>query len=649
MADYSSMTDDQLMDIINQGGGGRKEEEQDSGFLQDIGGYLKEHGEVPGALAGGLSGAAAGAAVGSVVPVVGTAIGGLAGGILGGALGSAGGSLASDAAMGEDLDFGEAGKEAAISVGFDIATLGAGRVLRPVARAIGITDGGLTGLFRSKPQPNVADEIVDMSKIEANTIESKRLTQGFLTERNKHAGLSAAQTGQASFLRSMGEGLADIGIFSGALTSRRINANNQVIHEAIKDMSEGVLDVASDQTMKGAGQVLHGAVEAGRTAAQSLMDDGVNALVKEHGQRTVSTLPVVRALNNFKRANTGDISNKVSKGTLTKTTELMENLLERSGVMAKAKQADLSSLIEFEKSLQRDIKKAMPNSSFADPVAVAELTKLKKAVQEGITESLDNISPNAGANYRALNAAYSDTMSNLLPPRLGAAFAGAAKGEYDALGRMLMSGGSTSAIEMLMKSMDTAYATAAKAGIDMTSVAAKDANTARQFIRQGYVKNIFKDVNEATDLTKFANKAKQLSAPDAMARAKAVLGPENFNDYKRVVNAIGDTSDQAKSSLFGLAMRQKELQGITAVGGIATAASGGAAAAASGAGMILLAPVVLSRIVTNRQAVNHLLGLNTAVKRGIINDAGIASGMAKIFDSLDDNAKEDIRNEAWYN
>lgn len=633
MTDYSKMTDAQLQDIISQGGGAGKRPDVDSGFFQDIGGYLKKHGEVPGGIGGAIGGAALGTAI---LPGPGTLIGGA----IGGALGSAGGSLASDALMGEELDFGDAAKEAAISVAIDAGTFGAGKVLRPISRALGITDGGLTGLFRAKGEPNMADEIVDMSKINANTLESKRVTHKFLTDRAKNGGLSAAQTGQAAFLRRAGEGLADVGIFSGALASRRIAANNEVIHSAIKDLSEGALDVAADHTMEGIGKVLHGAVEAGRTAARSLMDDGVNSLVKEHGQRTVSTLPVVKALRKFQMKNTGDIANTVSDSTLKKSTDMMDRLLEKAGVLAQAKQADLKSLIDFEKSLQRDISRAMPNSAYNDPVAVAELTQLKKAVQEGITETLENISPNAGAAYRKLNSDYSDTMTNLLPKRLGKAFAGADAGEYDALGRMLLSGGSTSGIRLMMNSLDTAYAAAKQAGTDMTGTVAKNADDARRFIRQGYVKNLFSTVGEATDLTKFANKARQLSTEDAMARAEAVLG-KDFNDYKRIVNAISDTSEKTGSSFFQLAMRQKELGTLGSVG--AVGAGIGAGAGIATAGMVLLAPMVLSRIVTNKQAVNHLLGLNTAVKRGLINDDTIGSAVARVIESLDDTDKEAIR------
>jgi len=171
----------------------------------------------------------------------------------------------------------------------------------------------------------------------------------------------------------------------------------------------------------------------------------------------------------------------------------------------------------------------------------------------------------------------------------------------------------------------------------MTGTAAKNADDARRFIRQSYVKNVFSTVGEAADLTKFANKATQLSTNDAMARAKAVLG-DDFNDYKRIVNAISDTSTKTGNSFFQLALRQKELGTMGAVG---LGASMGAGMAT--AGSILLAPMVLSRIVTNKQAVNHLLGMNTAVKRGLINDDTIGNAVARVIESLDDHDKDAIR------
>ena len=636
MADYSSMTDEQLAEIVALGRGGARgnDSDTDGSFLQDIGGYLKRHGEVPGAIGGAITGAAAGSMVGPI----GTIVGGLAGG----ALGSAGGSLASDAAAGEDLDFGEAGKEAAISVAFDIATLGAGKVLKPVAHALGMSGNGLNGLFRTAKKSNIEDEIVDVSKINAGTKESLRITQKFLEE--KGSTLTAAQLGQVNFLRTIGEGIGDIGVVSGRMAAGRIEKNNDIIHAAIKDLSEGGLDIGTDQTFKGAGEVLYGAVTAGRTAARSLMDDGIKSLTKKHGMKKVSTMPVVKALRKFKAANVRNITDDVSKGTLSKTDELIDRLIQQSGKIVSAKQADLGTLIAFEKSIQRDINKAMPSvsNSFSDPQAVAELTQLKKAIQGGITESLNKINPEAGSTYRALNSAYSETMTDLMPDSLGSVFAKASMDEFDALGKLMISGTDQSKIGKMMKSLDKAYAVAKKAKIDMSDYPAKTADDARKFIRQGYVKQVFSTVNDATDLSKFAGKAAMLGSTEAMTRAKAVLGPD-FNNYKKLVNAISDTSTGASSNMFGLAIRQKEVGTLTGMAQVGGAGAAGVGTAGLGAVGILLAPVIMSKLATNKRAVNMLLGLDAKVTRGAIDPDNIPAAVGKILESLDDHDKEDIR------
>jgi len=638
MADYSSMTDEQLTEAIALARGVRGDDsDTDGSFLQDIGGYLKRHGEVPGAIGGAITGAAAGSMVGPI----GTIVGGLAGG----ALGSAGGSLASDVAAGEDLDFGEAGKEAAISVAFDIATLGAGKVLKPVAHALGMSGNGLNGLFRTAKKSNIEDEIVDISKINAGTKESLRITQKFLEE--KGSTLTAAQLGQVNFLRTIGEGIGDIGVVSGRMAAARIEKNNDIIHAAIKDLSEGGLDIGIDQTFKGAGEVLYGAVVAGRTAARSLMDDGIKSLTKEHGMKKVSTMPVVKALRKFKADNVRNITDDVSKGTLSKTDELMDRLLLQSGKIVSAKQADLGTLIAFEKSIQRDINKAMPSAAnaFSDPQAVAELTKLKKAIQGGITESLNKINPKAGSTYRALNSEYSETMTDLMPDSLGSVFAKASRDGFDALGKLMISGTDQSNIGKMMKSLDKAYAVAKKAKIDMSDYPAKTADDARKFIRQGYVKQVFSTVNDATDLSKFAGKAAMLGSTESMTRAKAVLGSD-FNNYKKLVNAISDTSTGASSNMFGLAIRQKEVGTLTGMAQVGGAGAAGVGTAGLGAVGILLAPVIMSKLATNKRAVNMLLGLDAKVTRGAIDPDNIPAAVGKIIESLDDHDKEDIRKAA---
>jgi len=85
--------------------------------------WLQKNMELPV----GLGGAATGAALGIPFGPVGIATGAL----IGGAIGSGSGSLISNELAGEELDYAEAAEEALISAGFDILTLGLGRIFKP--------------------------------------------------------------------------------------------------------------------------------------------------------------------------------------------------------------------------------------------------------------------------------------------------------------------------------------------------------------------------------------------------------------------------------------------------------------------------------------------------------------------------------------
>jgi len=87
-----------------------------------------------------IGGALGGAALGTaILPGVGTAVGG----VIGGALGAFGGELAEDVMSEEDMNYANAAQEAAISVGLDVATLGAAKWAKPAyfagKRALGFT------------------------------------------------------------------------------------------------------------------------------------------------------------------------------------------------------------------------------------------------------------------------------------------------------------------------------------------------------------------------------------------------------------------------------------------------------------------------------------------------------------------------------
>lgn len=643
MTDYSKLTDDELNALILKGGGSTTGDMiEDQSFFSDVGGYLKENLEVPASIGGALAGAAAG----SAVPVVGT----IAGGIIGGAAGAFGGSLASDVVTGEELDLGDAAKEAALSATFDVATLGAGKVLRPVAKSLDIPVGNLfrRGLGIAPKTPSVRQRIVNFDDIEANTPESLRITQEFLLSKGG-GGLSAAQTGQAGAVRKIAEGIGDTGLFSGIFAKNRIDANNQVIKDAIDELIDTGMDIGASRTIGGVGEVVAGAIETGRSAAKSLYKDGLNNIIKEYGKKKTSTKPVAAALEAFEKRYRTDLGSKIGRKTLKEADKIYGNLFKKSGAYKRAKTANIDSLIQLQKDVTNMIQKAMPNGKNADPKAVKDLTKLNKALQSGVETALKNISPNAASAYKQMNKVYSETMTDLFPKINSRIIAASEKGDYDTIGKLLVTGTNKSKIGNMMSSIDAAFAAAKKAKVKLPDGVPQNAKQAKKFVRQGYVQELFRGIDDATDFTRFGKMAKDLNSPEVAARAKIILG-EDYGNFRRIVNAIADTSRKQKGTLFDLAIRQRELGAAAAVPTGIQAALGVGAASVGGLGMgamVFLTPMVLSKIATNRFAVNRLLALNEQVARtaGEMAPEFFMSSALKIIDSLDDEDKDAMRRD----
>ena len=253
------------------------------------------------------------------------------------------------------------------------------------------------------------------------------------------------------------------------------------------------------------------------------------------------------------------------------------------------------------------IDEAMPNSANANPVAVRQLTQLSQAVKKGINKSIKRRSPNLASAYNELNKTYGATMQGLLP-RINSRFATAAKNsDYHAIGNMLLNNNNVSKIKAMMNSVDTAYQTAAKAGLKPEG-AAKTALQAKRKISEAYMQNVFKTMTRESDPTKFGNFARNQLTAESLAKSKAILNAKDFGRYKMLLNVISDNSKGVENTMFGLAFRQRETAGVAGLLG-----AGGAGAVFSSIPMlagILVLPEVLGRIATNSKAVNKLISLN---------------------------------------
>mgnify|MGYP003631058467 CR=1 FL=1 len=598
MPDYRSMTEEELDALLAE------DTTTVNDLLKDAGGYLKKNLDLPA----GIGGALAGAAAGSVVPVVGT----IAGGILGGALGTGLGSAASDVLEDGEVDVMDVVGSVGTSLAIDAATLGLGKIVSPIARSLGMTPQSLLNAGKKKGL-QLADELLDINKVQGGTLDSIRITQQFLE--SEGGSLSAAQTGQASAWRRLFEGIGDIGLVSGRTARARVAQNNKIILDSVDELSARAGD--NLYTADSIGEELFGIIETGKQAATKLYGDGLDNIIKETGNARINIGQIKGALVAFKKKYNSPLGTSLTKSVQDQADRLIMDLTNSPEVATllnkNVKEATVGQIIAFQKRVGSLIDEAMPNSATANPVAARQLTELSQMIKGGVYRSLKNHSPNVAATYKTMNKAYGKTTQGLLP-KINSRFATAAKNEdYHAIGNMLLSNKNNSKITAMMKSVDTAYEAAAKAGIKPQEGVAKTAVAAKKKIKEAYMQNVFASLTRSTDPTTFGKFASDALKSDNAKKSLTILGAEDFGRYKMLMNTLIDNAQGAESTMFGLAFRQRETAGVAGLLG-----AGGAGAAMSSVPLlagVLLLPEVMGRMATSPAAVNKLLSLNQNITK----------------------------------
>ena len=611
---------------------------QKPSMISRVGDFMGRNAELPGSVAGGLAGAAYGTALGPVGTVV--------GGIVGGTLGAFGGSLASDAYEGERLNFEEALKEGAISAAFDVATLGAGKVLKPIARSLGVNTADLLVNISGRAKPKPAPQLADLpTNVAFDTPESLRITQQLLEEGG--GSLSAAQTGQASFWRRTADEIGQIGLFSGSVSAKRVRANNKVLFTETQSLVNG-LDGSLTKTTGDLGEEIYGIVEAGRRAAEQLYGDGLEKITERYGNKTVGLGRLRSLVTDFEKQFTNDIYGN----TLAPATQrVIDNLA--NGVF-NAPTGKLTSLLELDRIIGNEIKEAIPGTATGSAKAHRQLSELRTQMRDTMETMLiaDKRLPAAGKAYKLLKSTYGESMRDLLPELNASVIRQGSRDNFEAIGRLFQNQGNVKRIESLMKSVKTAYrdvnrANAGKTGDALITPAVKTADDAINMMRQSYMQTIFKDVQgDSVDFTAFRDLAHRLSRKEDLRKSQAIMG-ESFGRYRRLVNAIANSTKDEKRGLFNLAIRSQEINSVGRLAGTAGAVGGSAAFVGLPlAAAVLTIPSVLAKIATNKRAVNRLLALNGAVKKdpNITPDL-IASGLAKVFAELSDEERESLQRD----
>jgi hypothetical protein len=614
--------------------------EQKSG-LQRASEFLGSNMELPGAVAAGLAGAAYGSAFGPVGTVI--------GGIAGSAFGSFGGSLASDRYNNEALNFEAALDEAQTSVMFDAATLGAGKLLKPIAKSIGLNTSDLlmNVIGRGK-----SDKVLELGKLPKNVAqgsqESLALTQQLLEQGG--GSLSAVQTGQASFLRATAEEIGEIGLLSGTNALKRIDANNKVLTNEVQRLVNGI-DPTLAREVSDVGEEVYGIVMAGQKAAEELYDVGLTSIKSELGSQRVGTMALKGLTKKFERQFTNNIlGNTLSSSSKRLVADLEEGLFRTPSTK-------VSDLIDLDKEISKRINEALPGSATASPQAYRELSEFRTQFRNTLESVLGVQAPKQAAAYKVLKDTYGKSTNSILPELNRNVITAASKGNFDTLGKLLITGQNTNKVQAFMRSIDASYNDIAKAnkalkaaGKPLIEPSIKSAKRAKALVRQSYIKETFKKgLGNEVDFKSLRSLAQTLDNPSNQKRIAAIMG-EDFGGFKRLVNAIQDSSTPGKRGLFNLAIRSQEINAGTKIAQAGGTLGLGAAGAAGSLGVglplaaaILTIPSVLAKIATNPRAVNRLIELNGKVaKDPNMLPEFLVSNIGKVLEELSDEDRADL-------
>ncbi len=573
---------------------------EDLPWYEDAYEWTKKNLDIPAGLAGAVAGAKYGA--------VGGPKGIVLGGIIGGATGTFGGSIASDVLQDVPIDYADAVKEAAISAGIDVATLGVGSKVKSfieARKALGISPQETARQLMSRAKEGMA----------SGSRESLMATQSLLQEGG--ATLLPSQTRQASTLQEFYESIAEIGVLSGATlaeNTRRVNAvieNN--LNKIIERSSIGALDSAS------LGEELNTVISAGRKAMISAYGSSLDEIMPLIKTGSVATKPFRNRIEAFKsqyvtKELVPSVSSTAASSTFAivkgKPTEAVSNLSPQTASfigelnkILKLPTLTGESLIALDRKITQKISAISESLGKGDSgVGTADLdqlTKLSNILKEGVQNAISKIDPDAAVDYQKLKKAYSENMDGLLPTINSTMLSGIASGKrgMEVLGNLLVTVRNPEKKEAFMKSIDTAYKAMGKDAAELTF---KTADEAKQAIKASFLEKTFNlSAAEANNFSGYTSLLKKWGSKDGKRGLTAIFGKDTPRVIQ-LVNMMSETASKAESNFMGLSIRGKEV-------GVAGQVLGAGFTGLTGAAAILGLPVVLARAATNPKTVNQLL------------------------------------------
>tara|TARA_B100000131_G_scaffold6410_1_gene6640 strand:- start:61 stop:1932 length:1872 start_codon:yes stop_codon:yes gene_type:complete len=578
--------------------------------------------ETLGSITGGI---AAGAAAGTLgAGPVGTILGGIAGGMAG----AFGGELLEDIIEGKEKSYVGAAEEALISGGFDVATLGAGKLIKPVFR--------LTG---AKALGDKFGQLMGVSEAAQGSKASLAQTQKMLEEGGSSLNPRAIE--DVGFMTKLLNEVAEVGMISRRSYEADRKAAANIIKGHIDGFSKGGM------TSGDLGESLFYVVNGGRNAASKFYGEELEKIIKKAPSKSIfPTNTIGFRIGDFQNKYMDDTGSILHKET-QKIFEEFRNIISPDG---KALKVNAQTMLNLQKRLNGYIDDAMPGGANQNSTVVRELTELSQSIKQGIEQTLEKQAPSIYKDYANLNSTFKDLTEGILPEINAMQFRRAKKGDFDALGNLLLTQGNSSKINKFMGSIDKSFDALEKAGaIKTLPKGLRDKKNVKSIIRASFTRNMFGDLTDE----KIFNQAtvNKFNSPKNQKIMSAIY-KEDWPQFKRVLNAVGDSLRSTEGGILSLALRGRELGaivGVTAIAGGTTQDFGNAGlAAATSATTILGLPAVLYHLSKNPKAVSKLIAFE---KRGFkpteFTPEFITSSLAKVFAELNSEDRKAIKEEAY--
>jgi hypothetical protein len=629
--------------------------------VENEAGFLKSNLDIPFGIGGALAGAKAGAMTGvpPLIPV---------GMVLGGALGTGTGSLTSDYLTKDELDFDKAVKESLISIGFDVGTLGAGKVIKPAflasKKALGFTP------------KEVAEEIASSSKVsQAGSEESLAQTQKILE--GQGSSLTRFQTGKASALEIFSEKIAEAGLLSGQESLRNIAKVNEAAQKALDEVMTRV-DLRTGIAPSDIGDAMFDTVSAGRIALSETYEEGLNFIQSQLVNKTVNATGVKNALQNFLKQNTEKtfdiIEGKsvaqldkasvrvVGGGRKTKNVSTLDPatvkfINEQLTKTLELPNMSANTLLAIDKKITQQIKQFGDiNSPSYNTTADRELGELQDLLKNSLLNTLKQADPKASAQYRALKTDYKIARNTLFPKINDTVINNAEKEDFEALGKLLTTQTNTDKISAFMRSIDEAYKQIGRRSRFPIDIPYGTAKEAKQAVKQSFLKTLLPTSGSPDfDIATYNKLASTFSRPAEDKRLKIIMG-EDYTTVKKLFNLFADASKRPEGTLGTLFLRSKEYssvtEGLSLAQGLTMSAAGAGGYALGGTvgailtpAVVLTAPIFLAKMATNKKAVNRLIALD---KKKFINEElrekAVAAVISDVMDGLSEEEQAELRN-----